>query len=210
MASSKKLSNGTLSLRFMQNAKTLQKLRQEPEPAKVQHEAEWTVPGYRPATGVASAGSISYEPSYMPFLRESQDGSSTPVRANGRRVFKHGKELDKSELSATPKEPNPKSDDESEGDEASTSSSPPSQRKTMKKDSTSSQAAAVAPPKPTRRPPPQVTGFLRPGGVDAPPPVTGRKLGSVAAALLEKKPKREAEDPVSIPSHAKKRKTGAA
>ncbi|EJD47633.1 hypothetical protein AURDEDRAFT_183822 [Auricularia subglabra TFB-10046 SS5] len=211
MASTKKLSNGTLSLRFMQNAKTLQKLRQEPsEPAKVQHEAEWTVPGYRPATSIASAGAISYESSYMPFLYESQAGSSTPVRASGRRVFKHGKELDKSEILTQPMESVPKpikSEDEAEDDEPSAPSSPPRQRKKTKTDSKGEQATAVAPPKPTRQPLPQAAGFLRPGGVDAPPPVAGRKLGSVAAALLEKKPKREAEDSVSLPPQTKKRKT---
>lgn len=49
MASGKKLSNGTLGLRFMQKAKDLQKMRQEAEPVKAHHEAEWTVPGYRPS-----------------------------------------------------------------------------------------------------------------------------------------------------------------
>lgn len=74
----KTLSNGTLALRFMQNAARAKQLAAaELEQAQVRDEAEWEVSKeVRDAWGLDSARSgpsITYENSYLPFMSRSHD-----------------------------------------------------------------------------------------------------------------------------------------
>ena len=66
-------------------------------------------------------------------------------------------------------------------------------------------AGEAAPPRAKPIQPSAPSGFLRPGGVDA-PPISSKKLGSLAAGLLNKKPKREADDSSHSPGPAKKKR----
>lgn len=192
----------------MQNAKSLHKMREDAEPAKVQNEAEWTVPGYRPGRTLAGHESISYESSYLPFLYPTQEHAedAMPRSTTGRRIFKHGKE--NPGLNDADVEDAQETDAEQTrtDDGASQSASPEGLLKHAK-------PVHGDAPKPVTRTlavadnaahPSLPTGFLRPGGVDAPPTGNGRKLGSVAAALYNKKPKREAEE--SSPTQSQFRK----
>ncbi|OCH92554.1 hypothetical protein OBBRIDRAFT_428845 [Obba rivulosa] len=100
----KTLSNGTLSLRFMQNAhRAKQQAQVEAEQRKIKDEAEWEVSKeIKEAWGIGSKSqteqNVAYEASYLPFLFPStSDGaepsSSTPSHQNpvvrGRRTFNH-------------------------------------------------------------------------------------------------------------------------
>ncbi|KAH8077091.1 hypothetical protein BXZ70DRAFT_706490 [Cristinia sonorae] len=108
---SKALSNGTLSLKFMQKA---QRAKQEAQvvaqQAKVQDEAEWEVPqevkeqwgiGKSSTAHSRSSGSATYEASYVPsmFTSVGDDDAGSPLQAGlsshmkGRRKFKHGQEV---------------------------------------------------------------------------------------------------------------------
>ncbi|KZW02398.1 hypothetical protein EXIGLDRAFT_759900 [Exidia glandulosa HHB12029] len=208
MASAKKLSNGTLSLRFMQKAKNLQTMREEAEPTRILHEAEWIVPGYRPSKAVAREESVSYENSYIPFIYDG-DEEVPPKRTSGRRVFKHGKEIEHGAKADEDQEPQEKDEASDSVVHSKPSTSHYSPNRKPKKEHQDDQDTPPPPPIPSTTPAtgraPVPTGFLRPGGVDAPPPVSGRKLGSVAAALLNKKPKREPEEP-TLPSSQPKKK----
>ncbi|PIL25871.1 hypothetical protein GSI_11624 [Ganoderma sinense ZZ0214-1] len=116
----KTLSNGTLSLRFMQNAHRAKLQAQvESEQAKVRDDAEWSVPQeVRDAWGLGASSSKQeddvHEPSYLPFIFQldkneaSESGSQADVRPafRGRRTFNaKGKEV----LAEPPK---PREDDE--------------------------------------------------------------------------------------------------
>ncbi|KAI0697796.1 hypothetical protein BC835DRAFT_737392 [Cytidiella melzeri] len=104
---SKGLSNGTLSLRFMQNAhRAKQQAQVELEQAKVKDEAEWEVSQeIKDAWGITGSSTSSdsesrslsgtttttYEASYIPFIMscvvgEEEDGVGA-VRPKGRRTF---------------------------------------------------------------------------------------------------------------------------
>ncbi|KAJ3491930.1 hypothetical protein NLI96_g370 [Meripilus lineatus] len=104
---SKVLSNGTLSLRFMQNAqRAKQQAQVEAEQAKVKDEAEWEVSQEtKDAWGVGSnsegdPSGVTYETSYVPFLFPhsaddcgdtiSQVEPRTSRPPHGRRTFKGG------------------------------------------------------------------------------------------------------------------------
>ncbi|KAH9886743.1 hypothetical protein C8Q73DRAFT_748900 [Cubamyces lactineus] len=99
---SKTLSNGTLSLRFMQNAHRAKLQAQvELEQAKIKDDAEWSVSQeIRDAWGIGQASSSSnddvvYEPSYVPFIFDSDaaeaSSSNSPQqdmpKLRGRRTF---------------------------------------------------------------------------------------------------------------------------
>ncbi|KAH8114821.1 hypothetical protein DFH11DRAFT_1726311 [Phellopilus nigrolimitatus] len=110
----KTLSNGTLSLRFMQNAqRAKQQASVDLERAKVKDDAEWEVSrevrdawGIPPSSKPATKQSISHETSYLPFLfpslrksTSSADDESMPeastssTKISGRRTFNKGKEV---------------------------------------------------------------------------------------------------------------------
>ncbi|TDL26822.1 hypothetical protein BD410DRAFT_835945 [Rickenella mellea] len=90
---SKTLSNGTLSLRFMQRA---QSSRVEATQAPVRDDAEWEVaPAVREAWGLSSPNAddtVEHDASYLPFLFGTHD---VEPKLKGRRAFnKHGVEVD--------------------------------------------------------------------------------------------------------------------
>ncbi|KAF9049251.1 hypothetical protein BDZ89DRAFT_1006611 [Hymenopellis radicata] len=91
--SGKQLSNGTLSLRFMQNAQRKQKLEEvELTKAEVKDAEEWSIPkeiqdSWKKSTESLVFESVTYEHSYLPFIF-SEDAE--PKR---RRVFKKGVEV---------------------------------------------------------------------------------------------------------------------
>ncbi|PSR73035.1 hypothetical protein PHLCEN_2v11139 [Hermanssonia centrifuga] len=95
---SKTLSNGTLSLRFMQNAqRAKQQAQVELEQAKIKDDAEWEMPQeVKDAWGIGSSpdttrsSSVTHESSYLPFIFASSmdESSSVPdARPRGRRKF---------------------------------------------------------------------------------------------------------------------------
>ncbi|TFK92150.1 hypothetical protein K466DRAFT_595475 [Polyporus arcularius HHB13444] len=99
--SGKTLSNGTMSLRFMQNAQRAKLQAQvEAEQAKVKDDAEWSVSQeVRDAWGMKQSSSlrdeVQHETSYVPFIFQADGGeasssatpsSSTPT-FRGRRTF---------------------------------------------------------------------------------------------------------------------------
>ncbi|KAF9646146.1 hypothetical protein BDM02DRAFT_3100359 [Thelephora ganbajun] len=96
---SKTLSNGTLGLRFMQNAQRARDNSElKPDKATLVDDAEWHIPqNARDAwtsAGTAAANSkwnAVSEPSYLPFLFHNEDRVSPSF--NGRRSFVKGKEV---------------------------------------------------------------------------------------------------------------------
>ncbi|KAK7449644.1 hypothetical protein VKT23_013119 [Stygiomarasmius scandens] len=97
---SKALSNGTLSLRFMQNAQRAQQQKEiELEKAQVEDDGRWEIAQeVRDSWGPTSqsSDSVSYETSYLPFLFPSlpePDSFASDLKPKGRRTFKKGKEV---------------------------------------------------------------------------------------------------------------------
>ncbi|KAG9311123.1 hypothetical protein JVU11DRAFT_9035 [Chiua virens] len=114
----KTLSSGTLSLRFMQNARRAQHLPHlKPDQAHLKDDAEWEVaPEIRNAwhqSAYRDEKAVTYETSYLPFLFPSlQDtpaadapsslSPSYPLCPRGRRVFnKRGEEITQQASSST-------------------------------------------------------------------------------------------------------------
>ncbi|KAF9265744.1 hypothetical protein L218DRAFT_997142 [Marasmius fiardii PR-910] len=109
--SSKTLSTGTLSLRFMQNARDRQSKEVQLEKAHVEDDGQWEVAKeVRESWGVSQTKqNISSENSYLPFLfppfssdqgSSTADTNTTPSSSHndsklfkGRRVFQKGKEV---------------------------------------------------------------------------------------------------------------------
>ncbi|KXN92541.1 hypothetical protein AN958_05396 [Leucoagaricus sp. SymC.cos] len=101
---SKSLSNGTLSLRFMQNALRRQQLQEvEVERAEVKDEGKWEVgqqvkEAWGIGQGTQASDPVSYESSYLPFIfsAESDDATSQSLKPLGRRMFnKTGRDVSK-------------------------------------------------------------------------------------------------------------------
>ncbi|EJF60146.1 hypothetical protein DICSQDRAFT_63582 [Dichomitus squalens LYAD-421 SS1] len=120
----KTLSNGTLSLRFMQNAQRAKLQAQvEVEQAKVKDDAEWSVSQeIRDAWGLGESLSKQednvHESSYLPFIFQSDKGEGTSSASQpdgrpafrGRRAFNaKGKEVVPEPVSATTVHPAPPS-----------------------------------------------------------------------------------------------------
>ncbi|KAJ2988791.1 hypothetical protein NUW54_g9002 [Trametes sanguinea] len=123
----KTLSNGTMSLRFMQNAQRAKLQAQvELEQAKIKDDAEWSVSQeIRDAWGIGQSGrsssssnNVVHEASYVPFIFQSDSGEpSSSVaeeegvpRVRGRRTFNaKGEEVIPEDK---PEEPLPESRDE--------------------------------------------------------------------------------------------------
>ncbi|KAL0580429.1 hypothetical protein V5O48_001582 [Marasmius crinis-equi] len=118
---SKQLSTGTLSLRFMQNARNRQSKETQLEKAHVEDDGQWEVANeVRDSWGVNAQAMrpISHEPSYLPFLfpplPPGNDTSTAAPNVVGaspsdltsykrRRVFNKGKEVEEQliEITAT-------------------------------------------------------------------------------------------------------------
>ncbi|KDQ55991.1 hypothetical protein JAAARDRAFT_133154 [Jaapia argillacea MUCL 33604] len=134
--STKALSNGTLSLRFMQNAQRAKHLAQvEIEQAQVKDESEWEVSReVKEAWEIGSSSQlgpdVTHEPSYIPFLFPSpSDGTASspiqsapvsgqaPAKPKGRRSFNaRGQEVvEEVRKIYVPTEPPPDSGDEKGG-----------------------------------------------------------------------------------------------
>ncbi|KAL4254676.1 hypothetical protein ABKN59_004449 [Abortiporus biennis] len=113
---SKGLSNGLMSLRFMQNAQRAKQQAQiDAEQAKVKDEAEWEVSqevkdswGIGKLAAEAETSKITHEASYIPFMFSSSpsgnsfsdkkylgsdEGVVAPSTITGRRAFDHGREI---------------------------------------------------------------------------------------------------------------------
>ncbi|KAJ7581382.1 hypothetical protein C8J56DRAFT_895817 [Mycena floridula] len=92
---SKTISTGTLGLRFMQNAQKRAQVKEEQIlTAKVKDEAEWEVSAaIRESWKTSDSQSVTYEPSYLPFLFPSISMEAEPTKLKGRRVFKKGREV---------------------------------------------------------------------------------------------------------------------
>jgi len=121
---SKSLSNGTLSLRFMQNALRRQNLPEvELERAEIKDEAKWEVgQDIKDAWGTGSkqsrcvcvftelgtfvfqwtySDSVAHESSYLPFIfsSEREDITNSTSKPRGRRTFnKHGLDVSQDHL----------------------------------------------------------------------------------------------------------------
>lgn len=117
---SKSLSNGTLSLRFMQNALRRQNLQEiELKRAEIKDEGKWEVAqDIKDAWGKQPSDSVAHESSYLPFLfpSEREDIATSTPKPRGRRTFnKHG--LDVSQDRSQPQlERNDVDDDDVPGD----------------------------------------------------------------------------------------------
>ncbi|KAI3607887.1 hypothetical protein WG66_005198 [Moniliophthora roreri] len=104
---SKTLSTGTLSLRFMQNARHKQAQDAQLEKANVEDDGQWEIAKeIRDSWGVKAdlSTSVSYDSSYLPFLFPSlpdpaankltaSSSSDGPAKLKGRRVFRKGQEV---------------------------------------------------------------------------------------------------------------------
>ncbi|KAH7100205.1 hypothetical protein BKA62DRAFT_707110 [Auriculariales sp. MPI-PUGE-AT-0066] len=221
----KKISNGTLSLRFMQRSKLAQQQNEVKEAPRIQNDAEWSIPGWRGRSTTTTSSQVVYESSLLPFLSPSQEDlpEAPPQRAYGRRVFKHGKEVQKSQQIS----------DELNGDAAEDELLDSQEATSQRRSSTSQLLTTHRKARPSKFDPtklarsssglsstpvkiqpessqtvfvPAAAGFLRPSGVDSPPSLSARKLGSVATAILSKKVKREADDPAQLSAQAKKKR----
>ncbi|KAF8919308.1 hypothetical protein CPB85DRAFT_1278525 [Mucidula mucida] len=181
--SGKQLSNGTLSLRFMQNAQRKQKLEEvELTKAEVKDAEEWSIPKHIQDSWKQSTESepVTYEYSYLPFIF-SED--TEPKR---RRVFKKGVEVTKD----IPAEDAPPAEPQSEEPEPKPAVAPvvkPTKLTSLssvlspkaKKDKDPSKSARQSLFEPSnvgadlRAPPSAPNGFMKPAGVDDPTEASG-------------------------------------
>ncbi|KAH9943896.1 hypothetical protein B0H21DRAFT_747474 [Amylocystis lapponica] len=227
----KTLSNGTLSLRFMQNAQRAKLEAQvEAEQARVKDDAEWEVSNdIKEAWGIRSTASqpravVAHENSYVPFLFSSPSSedperasSSThppsPPKLRGRRTFDaRGQEV------VTQEKPLSLAGDERDAAHNADEKSPQKDAKRPTSISGKKTAQMLIREANVVHPPPSLrdmteqdplagaTGFVKPAGVDAPAETsrTGR-----AAAMLKRD--REEDTHVGRPSAGiSKRKKKAA
>ncbi|KAI0633006.1 hypothetical protein C8Q77DRAFT_1218398 [Trametes polyzona] len=199
----KTLSNGTLSLRFMQNAQRAKLQAQvELEQAKIKDDAEWSVSqeirdawGIGESSSASSSSNVMYEPSYVPFIFQSDAGEASSSsqaeegpRPRGRRTFNaRGEEVvqekpqdeDEQATQDTPDEkPKPGARFEKRPTSISGFKTPLSTTKDGKKGRTKTaqmlirEDVSVRPPASMQPPPPPAVkvedGFLKPAGVDEP------------------------------------------
>lgn len=116
---SKSLSNGTLSLKFMQNALRRQQLQEvELERAEIKDEGKWEVgPEVKEAWGIGenqSSDVVVHESSYIPFLfsSEREDAATHTQKPRGRRMFnKKGLEVSQEQSQSQPQHGNADNDD---------------------------------------------------------------------------------------------------
>ncbi|KAK0228050.1 hypothetical protein IW262DRAFT_575353 [Armillaria fumosa] len=170
-AKPKTLSNGTLALRFMQNAHRAKQLKEvELEKAQVKDSDEWSIPKeIQESWGKSTSDPVSYEDSYLPFLfptEPSSSPSSVPIiRTNGRRMFKKGEEVTGKPSTETPPQPTHSSPDSPQKKDKLKPSSKVANRfnKTAKQAIFESGNVGT-----DLRPLPASKGFLKPAGVDDP------------------------------------------
>ncbi|KAK0458446.1 uncharacterized protein EV420DRAFT_1479717 [Desarmillaria tabescens] len=173
-AKPKTLSNGTLSLRFMQNAHRAQQLKEvELEKAKVKESDQWAIPQeIQESWGEVTSDAVSYEDSYLPFLfptEPSSSSSSAQTRTNGRRVFKKGEEVTGKPTTETPPEPTRSSPDSIKKEKGISLSDMKTSTMAKKFNKSAKQAIFETGNVGTDlRPPPASKGFLKPAGVDEP------------------------------------------
>ncbi|KAG7452787.1 uncharacterized protein BT62DRAFT_1070508 [Guyanagaster necrorhizus] len=177
-AKPKTLSNGTLSLRFMQNAHRAKQLKEvELEKAQVKDSDEWAIPKeIQESWGKSTSDAVSYEDSYLPFLfptESSGSSSSAQKQANGRRVFKKGEEVIGTKPSTeTPPQPRHSSQSTPQAalkKEKMISLNLKTSSKVKKSNKSAKQAIFETRNVGTDlRPPPASKGFLKPAGVDDP------------------------------------------
>jgi len=193
------LSNGTLSLKFMQRAGAASKV--EADKKALKDDSEWHAPeAVRQALGLqtdangggSSQPAITYEASYLPFLFPSYHGQSTgslsadsgssldqlPTITGRRKFKKNGEEVTAVETSTT----NDAKDNL------------PADSSTRTRDELSD-IPVESPPAPAAPTPPAISKpriFLRPSGVDSAPPiaVVKERDNVVAGARAGKKSKR--------------------
>ncbi|KAK0225220.1 hypothetical protein EDD85DRAFT_940761 [Armillaria nabsnona] len=211
-AKPKTLSNGTLALRFMQNAHRAKQLKEvELEKAQVKDSDEWAIPKeIQESWGKSTSDPVSYEDSYLPFLfptEPSSSSNSVPIRANGRRVFKKGEEVTGKPSTETPPQP--------------THSSPGSpQKKDKRIDLKASSKVANRFNKTAKqaifetgnvgtdlRPPPASKGFLKPAGVDDPKAAsTSEMKADLSLSLGARERKRPHDNTTPADGETKKKK----
>ncbi|KAI1790553.1 hypothetical protein LXA43DRAFT_1062013 [Ganoderma leucocontextum] len=120
----KTLSNGTMSLRFMQNAQRAKLQAQvEAEQAKVRDDAEWSVSQeVRAAWGLGESSSKQeddvHESSYLPFIFQSDkgEGSSSAFQTDGRPAFRGRRTFNAKGREVVAEPPKPIEDGEVEED----------------------------------------------------------------------------------------------
>ncbi|KAI0076994.1 hypothetical protein K474DRAFT_1675159 [Panus rudis PR-1116 ss-1] len=235
---SKSISNGTLSLRFMQNA---QRARQQAEvaaqQAKIKDEAEWEVSQEtKEAWGIGSSSGpedLTHESSYLPFLFSSAGDPDAPsseaTRMKGRRTFNaRGQEVQQ--------EPVIESKDDKEAqtatDQGTSKTSGKAARpvtisgfqspltsmklKDAKRNKTAQMLIREDHVRGQRTPlkmfeeeeskPPSSIGFLKPAGVDAPPPASRKEQGSSSVNPAGKRSREASGDTPAGTGEKKKRK----
>lgn len=224
--SGKTLSNGTLSLRFMQNAQRAKLQAQvAAEQAKIKDEAEWEVSEeVKEAWGIGSEShaehNVAYEASYLPFLFPSagdsaEASSSTPTThtpvVRGRRTFdERGREVaqlekpaegedgKKSNEETDPERSRPKRPVAISGFRAPAKDAKKPRSKTAQM--LIREDAAVRPPVSLSSPSGQGSGFVKPAGFDDLVPSSA----TASASLKRDRGKDPALDPRT--SETKKRK----
>jgi len=197
------LSNGTLSLKFMQRAGTSKKV--EADIKALTDDSEWHAPKeVREALGlqttISAGGSsqpaITYESSYLPFLFPSfEQSAESPTTITGRRKFKkHGEEVSVTETTAS----------------TSAEIPPPESPSQVKEEPSKTPTHAPSPTTPDL-PKPKPGIFLRPSGVDAAPEVKVKTEvpNMVMGARANKKGKRVAAESDAVGEKRKKKKVKA-
>ncbi|KIY64525.1 hypothetical protein CYLTODRAFT_425120 [Cylindrobasidium torrendii FP15055 ss-10] len=201
----KKLSNGTLSLRFMQNAQRAQKKATEDlVQAEIHDSEQWSIPQNIQDSWPKSTqpSSTTTESSYLPFIFEAMAESSTKV--SGRRVFKKGREEAKTEPIAEEVPPAEENRDEPTPVRPIAISGSKMPTKKIKQPSTERPPPSKPPSQRASKPgssAPTETGFLRPSGVDAPK----TSSSDVLTNTRERKKKRTHDGPPTTLSPKKKK-----
>ncbi|KAG6833414.1 hypothetical protein H0H87_007399 [Tephrocybe sp. NHM501043] len=214
VTTAKTISNGTLGLRFMQNALRAKQLKEvEAERAPVKDDAEWEVDRkVRDAWGPSSSSNsqtIAYETSYLPFLfspEASNSSSETGIqKPKGRRVFnKHGVEETEQEPEPTPAptpdeqkrskvHPRPKSISGGPGGLFGFPNQQPSKPKNAKTakqsiyDNTGvgEDLRNASKEKPSIPTPPAKPTFLKPSGVDEPQTAKPSRAASAGSDIIQ-------------------------
>lgn len=208
----KTLSNGTLALRFMQNAHRAKQLKEvELEKAQVKDSDEWSIPKeIQESWGKSTSDPVIYEDSYLPFLfpteASSSSSSASIIRATGRRVFKKGEEvIGKPSTEIPPQPPHSSPDSPQKKDKTKPK---PSSKVANRFNKTAKQAIFESGNVGTDlRPPPASKGFLKPAGVDDPKPASNSEMkGDLSLGARERKRPHDGATPADGETKKKKKK----
>ncbi|CAG7850365.1 SubName: Full=Uncharacterized protein {ECO:0000313/EMBL:CCA72124.1} [Serendipita indica DSM 11827] len=167
------LSNGVLSLKFMQRGLSSTETPVQLDRAEIVDDSKWIIAQSkdRPVMNIPQKDGVSYEPSYVPFLYGNEDESGNVMAINtfprGRRTFQDGHEATmgtEQDAKAPKSDNNDQEAAEEESKSGDVDSSEEEQVQTRRKpttnaplNSTSEQGETILPPQ-----------FLRPAGVDVP------------------------------------------